>query len=88
MPTIAEQTDWFRENAHGADRITNLHELIPKLLLMASLKGLDFRKTALRASLWATTHPAKKNYGRFYAGWFGREQDRPAVKQVDWSNPI
>lgn len=79
---------WFMENAYQADTKVRLPErLIPKLILVAEGAGIDFKREILKASSWAMTHPEKKDYGRFFAGWIGRA-NAPKRKQVDWSDPI
>ena len=88
MEPTEDNVTWFKQNAHGADTIRNLDELVQKLALVAHMRNFDFRGVAMSASLWAMTHPAKKNWGRFYAGWFGRQGEQAKRKTVDWSNPI
>ena len=83
----AADIQWFMDNAYGVDKVRLPHRLIPKLIAVAEAAGIDWRREILRASTWAMTHPEKKDYGRFFAGWIGRA-NAPKRKKVNWENPI
>lgn len=85
---FSAEIQWFLDNAYQAETKVRLPaRLIPKLLAICDAANIDFKREILKASSWAMTHPEKKDYGRFFAGWIGRA-NAPKRKTVDWSDPI